>query len=217
MKDHRPRRYQRFGFAALGVLALLLLSTSIAAAKSSADWVTITGSGLTGEVRVTDPVLLAAVGPNRIADYRSPLGPTIASTGPHMPYSRPHVPYSVILQREQLSAPPDAGPAYELTEYFQDGLGQVSALHFRYHPSTSGGPGYIFSVGFVENGFVDSDGQWFPVSPAAERAIQEIVASEGLSVSASSSLVWATIPTIGILLGIGWLARRRRRPVPAWG
>ncbi len=216
MMDHQPHRHKRSGFAALGALVLLFLTTGIAAAKSSANWVTITGPGLTGEVTVTDPALLASVGPNKIADYRNPLGPTITSTGPHMPYSRPHVPYSVILQREQLSAPPDTGPAYELTEYFQDGRGQVSALQLHYHPSISGSPGYIFFVGFLDDGFADSDGQWYPVSPAAERAIQEILTSKGISVRASPSLAWAAIPTIGILLGIGWLKPRRRRPVPAW-
>ena len=112
--------------------------------------------------------------------------------------------------------PPDTGPAYELTEYFQDGRGQVSALQLHYHPSISGSPGYIFFVGFLADGFADSHGQWYAVSPAAERAVQEILTSEGISVRASASLAWAAIPTIGILLGIGWLARRRRRPVPAW-
>lgn len=215
--DHQPHCYKRFGFATIAVLALLLLTTGIAAAKGSANWVTITGPGLTGEVTVTDPALLAAVGPNRIADYRYPLGPTIASMGSHMPYSRPHVPYSTILQREQLSAPADAGPSYEVTEYFQDDHGQVSALHFHYHPSSTGGPGYIFSVGFLENGYTDAYGQWYPVSPGAERAIQGVLINEGVSVTASASLAWVAILTIAILLGIGWLARRRTRPGLALG
>ena len=73
MMDHRSHRHKRSGFAALGVLVLLFLTTGITAAKSSANWVTITGPGLTGEVTVTDPVLLASVGPKRITG--TPSGP----------------------------------------------------------------------------------------------------------------------------------------------
>ncbi len=213
MKDHRPRRYSRVGLASLVSLALLLLTTGIVMAKESANWVTIMGPGLTGAATATDPDQLASVGPRSIADYRNPLGPTIASTGGHMPYSR--VSYTSLLQREQLSAPPDAGLRYELTEYFQDGLGQVSTLRFHYHPSITGGPGYIFSAGFLEDGFADSTGQWYPVSPTAERAIQKILNREGIPSGTSSSLVLAAIPTIAVLLGASRLARRRRRPVPA--
>lgn len=211
--DHQPYRRKHVGLVALGTLALLLLTAGIASAKESADWVTVNGPGLPGEVTVTDPALLASLGPVGIADHGNPLL-TIASTDPHMPYS--HVPYAVLLQREQFSAPPDAGPAYELTENFTDDLGQVSTFYVHYHPSITGGPGYIFSLGLVQDGLASSTGRWYPISPTAERAIQGILISEGVSFSTSAALAWAAIPTIGSLLGIGWLARRRRQPIMAW-
>jgi hypothetical protein len=132
-----------------------------------------------------------------------------------MPYSR--VPYAVLLEREQLSAPPDAGPAYELTEHFKDGQGTVSTFYVHYHPSLTGGPGYIFSLGLAEDGLANSTGQWYPISPAAEHAIQGILRREGVPTSTSASLVWVAIPTTASLLAIAWLARRRRRPALAWG
>jgi hypothetical protein len=201
-----------FGGATLGVLAVLLLTSHPAIAKVAADRVTITSPGLTDVVEVTDSATLSALG--RIMDVSHPIEPASEMTGAHLPYSRPHIPDSVALQHEQITEPLDAGPSYTLIQYYRDGMGQISAVRLHYHPHRSGDQGYAYFVGFdLGDGFVESAGKWFVVTPASERTLQDILTSHGVRLTAtpSPSSAWVACSTILILLMGRWLIRRGRR------
>jgi len=134
-----------------GVLALLVLTTSLALAKGPPDKVVISGPGLSGEVESTDCVAISVLGLGSLEDFqRGPIAAPQVSTG------------------------------YQLTRYFKDGASYRPFDRLIYYPNRSGERGYIFYEGLrVSGGWSEYDGKWFYATKAGDAAMRRLLKQLG--------------------------------------
>jgi hypothetical protein len=156
----------------IGLSALTCLTAGITSAKSktTAERITITGSGLTKTIQVTDPVTLQNLSLMRLENFEQPIEP-----------------------------PENIGPGYTIIRYFHDGENTQQTEHpnalldtaeevqfqrqqgfrpidkVRYHPDPAGDLGYIFYEQLNLNIIVPYEGNWYRATKVGDATIQHVL------------------------------------------
>ncbi len=175
-----------------GILALAaFLPMERVAAKGSPDRIVIVGPDWFGEIEVTDPEALQALGPSVFEEFDSPAE------------SMDSLQRGYLLTRGFIHD--DVFHPWDRVIYFAD---------------PSGGRGLVYYLEIVD-GFGPNDGKWYYVSEQGESAIQEIFREHGVHPPGiSQAEASATSPGLLIGVGLvlfsvgsisGFLFGRRRR------
>lgn len=174
------------------VVVLLVLTTSLAFAwpDQPPDYVTISGPGLAGTTKITDPSQLAVFKLGTLED----------------------------LEAGVLAAPPEvSGEGYQITRYFDGGSFNFASL--RYYPDPAGGPGYLyFDDGpDIRGDHTPYHGQWLRARPEAEAQLRQVLAEIAPRVEAPQtapvvSKAQSPLTLLAVMAGaltIVWVALRR--------
>jgi hypothetical protein len=158
----------------LGVFTLLVLTTHLAFAwpDQPPDFATISGPGLIGSVKITDPDQLAALKLGAVEDFE--LG--VLFTPPHV-----------------------EGAGYQITRYFYNGTFNFASLH--YYPDPAGGPGYLYFEDGpdLRGNHTPYHDHWLGATPQGAVALKQLLAhigaQNGTPIESSAPLhVTANIP-----------------------
>lgn len=188
-----PRSLRRV-YPALLLTALLLILASAAHAKGPPDKLTISGPGLDGEVKVTDPALLTGIGFVSLEDFD-------------------HNQRSGIPQ-------PAVGEGYTLVRHLRQSNGSYEAWdQVRYYPNPDGERSYVFYDGLIGPNSTEFDGKWYYAKPQGDEAMRRLLSALGAwPVTQSLPATSADAGSYGWLIGLGGalllagaLSRRRLR------
>ena len=183
----------------LAVFVLLMLTTSLALAwpDQPPDFATISGPGLVGSVKITNPDQLAALKLGALEDF----------------------------DQGALAEPPQVtGEGYQITRYFDGGSFNFASL--RYYPDAAGGVGYLyFEDGPDLSGdHTPYHRHWLRARPEGEAALRQVLTQIGAPVESPatspvafiSRLPVTLVAVLGGVLAFVWIGLRkllRRRTV----
>ncbi len=138
----------------LAVLVALVLTTSLALAwpDQPPDFATISGPGLVGTIKITNPDQLAAFKLGTLEDFD---------------------------QGTLAEPPPVTGEGYQITRYFDGGAFNFASL--RYYPDPAGGAGYLFFEDGPDftGDHTPFNGHWLRARPEGEAALRQVLAQLG--------------------------------------
>jgi hypothetical protein len=180
-------------FATVGlVVALLLLTTSFALAwpDEPPDYVLISGPGLAGTIKITDPNQLAAFKLGALEDFG----------------------------QGALAAPPQVtDEGYQITRYFDGGKFNFAGL--RYYPDQAGGAGYLyFEDGPDLTGdHTPFNRHWLRARPEGEVSLQQVLTKIAPPVTApitapapsTARFPLTLLAVVSGALATAWVALRR--------
>ena len=203
------RSLRRTGLIAL-ILAVWLVAALPAEAKGPPDMITITGPGIDGELRITDPGELAPFSFYQFND----------------------------LGRRTKAPDADLGSAYHITRYVNDsGAGKNSLKAWdslTYYLNPDGGLGYLFFDGLDPAiGSTEGQGEWYLPSEEGDAMMKHLLVQSGALHPAgagaggapsaeprplASPRLWPVAAAAGTMavLVAAWLQARRRvlKPEP---
>jgi hypothetical protein len=173
------------------VVTLLVLTASLALAwpDEPPDSVLISGPGLAGTIKITDPRQLAAFKLGTLEDF----------------------------DQGVLAAPPQtSGTGYQITRYFG---GDFNFASLRYFPDPAGGAGYLyFEDGPDLNGsHTPFNGHWLRARPQGEAALQQVLVALKPQVESPKStptpslarLPLTLLAVMAVVLAGAWSALRQ--------
>lgn len=195
MTFQRAFRHATMNSVIFCLLGLSMLPSVPSLAKGPADKVTVGGPGLTQTIEVSDIDTLQALSIGQLEDYGSPI-----ATLPQIPEG-----YDVDRYAE--------GPNLSLDN------------RVRYYPDPQGGRGYVFTIGFVDNPGLAPEytNKWWRASAVGTQAMQQLFVAHGVqptnapssshgnSIASIQQIAVWLIPTIAVVLLVGWAMQQHRR------
>jgi hypothetical protein len=145
-------------FFLLGLLLALTTATALAWPEDPPDRVTISGSGLKGEVAVTDKEILAALSLGAIEDFK----------------------------RGSIAAP-NVGKGYQITRYFYDASFNFGRLRYYPNSAGERGYVFFEDGPDLVGDQTQYNRRWFYATPQGDAAMQKLLANLGVLTPASSS------------------------------
>jgi hypothetical protein len=172
------------------VIVALLVVVGPVAAKGAPVRVSITGPGIDGEIVVTEPELLEALGLYQFNDLARRI--------------------------DAPAEPPSNG--YRIYRYMMDGESSWDSL--TYYPDPAGGLGWLYFDGLNPAiGSTQGQGEWYRPSEAGAAAMRQILTDAGVLASATSAspgglarpialpIIFATL-MVALIAGGAFLLRR---------
>lgn len=182
------KRYHLVSLVLACGLALLSALPALAWPDQPPDFATISGPGITGEVKITDPNLLAALALGAVEDF---------GRGP-------------------LAAAPKVGAGYVITRYFYGGTFNFARL--TYYLDAAGGPGYLYFEDGpdLEGSHTPFNGQWLSVTASGAAALRTIIETVAPPPAAAPAqfpwpvIAWAMFAALLAAAAVGGVVWQRR-------